>query len=105
LKSKPFELGQLVATPGALKELSPERILEIVQRHLSGDYGTVSAEDWHLNDLATYDGTRLLSSYWIDEQDHERGKVWIITEAETETEDEDETGRRACTTILKPDEY
>ncbi len=100
MKIKPFSLGQLVATPGALKELSPERILEILRRHLSGDWGTVGTEDWHLNDLATHDGTRLLSSYWIDEQNHERGKVWIITEAQ-----EDDSGRRSASTILLPDEY
>jgi len=99
MKIKPFSLGQLVATPGALAELSPERIAEIVSRHLSGDWGTVGAEDWHLNDLSTHDGTRLLSSYWLDETDHGRGKVWIITEA---TNDEDV---RESTCILKPEEY
>lgn len=99
MKIKPFSLGQFVATPSALKELSPERILEILRRHLSGDWGTVGAEDWHLNDLATHDGTRLLSSYWIDEEDHERGKVWIISEASNES------GVRESTCILKPDEY
>jgi len=99
LKIKPFNLGQLVATPCALAELSPERIAEIVSRHLSGDWGTVGTEDWHLNDLATYDGTRLLSSYWIDEEDHERGKVWIISEATNES------GVRESSCILKPDEY
>jgi len=105
VRIKQFRLGQLVATPGALAELSPERIAEIVSRHLLGDWGIVGAEDWHLNDLATYDGTSLLSSYWIDEQDHRRGKVWIITEGESD--DERETGhqRRPYTTILRPDEY
>ena len=102
MKIKPFSLGQLVGTPGALAELSPERVAEIIKRHLSGDWGTVGTEDWHLNDLATHDGTRMLSAYWIDEQDHGRGKVWIITEAETESES---GPQRPYTTILRPDEY
>ena len=99
MKIKPFSLGKFCGTPGALAELSPERIAEIVKRHLSGDWGTVGAEDWRLDDLATHDGTRLLSSYWIDEQDHERGKVWIISEASNES------GVRESSCILLPDEY
>jgi hypothetical protein len=99
LKIKPFSLGNLFATPGALQELTPERITEILQQHLKGDWGLCCVEDWHANDLATNQGSRILSVYWIDENDHGRGKVWCITEAS------DDAGRRACTTILLPDEY
>jgi hypothetical protein len=101
---KPFNLGQIVATPGALQELGPERILEILHRHVSGDFGEVCREDWDANNQATHDGSRLLSAYWIDEQDHCRGKVWCITDAAyAEAEGEEEA--RHVTTLLLPDEY
>jgi hypothetical protein len=101
---KPFSLGQIVATPGALQELTPERILEILRRHVSGNFGEVGREDWNANLQATHDGSRIISVYWIDEQDHSRGKVWCITDAAyAEAEGEEET--RHVTTLLLPDEY
>jgi hypothetical protein len=101
---KPFVLGQIAATPGALLELSQVRILEILHRHLSGDFGEVCREDWDANLQATHDGSRILSVYWIDEQNHSKGKVWCITDcAYAEAEGEEET--RHVTTLLLPDEY
>lgn len=104
MKIKPFQLGQVLATPGALQELSPERILEILRCHVSGDWGLCCKEDWRANDLATFDGSRILSVYWIDEQDHSRGRVWCLTDAAyAEAEGEGET--RHATTLLLPEEY
>ena len=92
-----FPLGQLVATPGALRALqeagqSPAFFLD---KHVSGDWGEVCDGDRLLNDQALVDGSRLLSAYRTL-----RGvKIWIITEAT------DEAGNRAATTLLLPSEY
>ena len=96
LKPK-FPLGQLLATPGALKALeesgqSPGFFLE---KHASGDWGEVNDEDKRANDQALVDGSRLLSAY----RTLKGVRIWIITEA---TDDE---GNRAATTCLTPQEY
>jgi len=91
------QLGQIVATPGALVALaaadtSPSTLL---QRHASGDWGDLDAHDRAANDTALCDGSRLLSAYTVAEG----VKVWIITEAA------DDDGHRAATTLLLPEEY
>jgi hypothetical protein len=91
------QLGQIVATPGALVALagagtSPSALLS---RHASGDWGDLDAHDRAANDAALRDGSRLLSAYIVAEG----VKVWIITEAA------DEDGHRAATTLLLPEEY
>lgn len=94
MKIKPFSLGKLYGTPGLLKELSPERITEILGRFLVGDWGCSSKVDWHLNDKSTWDGSRIFAAYWIDELDHSKGKVWCICASD-----------RSHTTLLLPNEY
>ncbi len=91
------QLGQIVATPGALVALaatntSPSTLLS---RHASGDWGDLDAHDRATNDAALRDGSRLLSAYTVAEG----VTVWIITEAT------DEDGHRAATTLLLPEEY
>lgn len=92
-----FPLGQIVATPGALEALeqSGQTADFFLNKHAQCDWGTVDAEDWHLNDLAVRDGSRLLSAH----KTLKGVKLWIITEAA------DDAGHRAATTILLPDEY
>ena len=87
-----FWLGQIVATPGALKALedAQQTPLEFLMRHVSGDWGDVCAEDAAENELALREGFRLLSSY----RSAKDAKLWIITEAD-----------RSVTTLLLPDEY
>ncbi len=94
MKIKQFSLGKLYGTPGALKELSPERITEILSCFSAGDWGCSGRDDGHLNDVATHEGTRIFAAYWIDEKDHDRGKVWCICEND-----------RSHTTLLLPNEY
>lgn len=87
-----FNLGQLLATPGALAALerAGQSPVEFLARHCRGDWGDVGQADWELNDAAVVEGTRLLSAYHT-----QRGeRLWIITEAD-----------RSATTILLPDEY
>ncbi|MGA3116949.1 MAG: hypothetical protein ABSF90_21220 [Syntrophobacteraceae bacterium] len=90
----PFQPGQVVGTPEALQKLAPERVLEILARHLSGDWGELSEADKEENNLSVREGFRILSAYWIDEADQSKGKVWVITEAD-----------RSSTCILEPDQY
>ena len=92
-----FELGQIVATPGALEALQRNRNtgLEYIQRHATGDWGCVDAEDGQSNQDALESGERLLSAYLLSDET----KLWIITDAA------DDQGRRLATTLLLPDEY
>ena len=85
-----FELGQIVATPGALEVLTPEEPLVLLRRHASGDWGEVDGHDQRANNRALKDGTRVLSSYTTSGGE----KVWIITEAD-----------RSSTCLLLPSEY
>ncbi len=92
-----FQLGQTLATPGALKALeesgqSPGFFLD---QHVQGIWGDVDAEDRRANDEALVNGERLLSAYRTLKGE----RLWIITEA---VGDE---GKRAATTILRPSEY
>ena len=92
-----FELGQIVATPGALEALNAagQGPGEFLRRHAYGDWGDLCEEDRRLNDLAVRDGSRILSSY----KTKDGAKLWIITEAQ------DDDGRRASSCVLLPDEY
>jgi len=87
-----FALGQRVATPGALIALSRngQSALDFLERHRSGDWGEVDAEDKHANERSLTDGTRLLSAYHLKDGT----KIWLITEAD-----------RSATTTLLPEDY
>jgi hypothetical protein len=82
-----FNPGKVVATPGAL-ELDID-LNEFLLRHLSGDWGDMCDTDKEENDLSLRRGSRLFSSYNIEDE-----KLWIITEAD-----------RSVTTFLLPEEY
>ncbi len=92
-----FDLGQIVATPGALEVLQRNNStgLEYLRRHASGDWGIVCEEDKQANDDALPTGARLLSAYFLPDET----KLWIITDAE------DDKGKRQATTFLLPEEY
>lgn len=85
-----FELGALVATPGALEVLGPEEAPVLLRRHASGDWGDVPPGDTKENQRSLKHGWRILSSYETVSGE----KVWIITEAD-----------RSSTCILLPSEY
>jgi hypothetical protein len=87
-----FELGQLVATPGALAALEKtgQNAMEFLSRHVRGDWGELPEEDKTENQFSLEKGFRLLSSYRTTADD----KLWVITEAD-----------RSHTTLLLPDEY
>lgn len=92
MKTPLFELGQLVATPGALALLGelgmPPGLL--LSRHVTGDWGDMDDEDKRTNDQAVASGEdRIFSAYMVGTD-----KFWVITEAD-----------RSATTILLPEEY
>ena len=91
-KQPAFELGQIVATPGALAALrkAEQQPGEFLTRHVSREWGDLSDEDRKENDYSLEHGFRLLSAYRTQAGD----KLWIITESD-----------RSVTTLLLPEEY
>ena len=89
---KPFVLGQLLATPGALAaiERAGQMPATFINRHASGDWGEMCNDDWALNDEALESGGRLHSAYRTSLD----VRLWVITESDF-----------SATTILLPDEY
>ena len=87
-----FDVGQIVATPGALDLLdkTATNAASLLQRHVTGDWGDLAHEDKATNDEAVTVALRIFSSYKLD-GGH---KLWIITEAD-----------RSATTLLLPSEY
>ncbi len=82
-----FELGRVVATPGA-RDLGVD-LAGLLARHSRGDWGDLGAFDRKANDRALRNGERLFSVY-----DTPAGKLWIITES-----------ARSSTCLLLPSEY
>jgi hypothetical protein len=87
-----FPLGQVVATPGALRALSEagQSPQELLRRHNAGDWGELDEEDQNENELSVANGFRILSAYRLRNDT----RIWIITEAD-----------RSATTLLLPEEY
>lgn len=96
LRGRPrFTSVQVVATPGALvlaAEVGADLPAHLL-RHLCGDWGDLDVDDRAVNEDALRTGARLLSSFAVAGQE----RLWIITDAEYQ-------GRRAATTVLKPEE-
>lgn len=98
-----FPLGRVCITPGADVALEGDaaknlRVLDLLDRHMRGDWGCVCDEDKALNDEAVTLGNRILSAYPIDETKPSQGfgdnTLWIITEHD-----------RSVTTLLLPEDY
>jgi hypothetical protein len=87
-----FQLGRVVATPGALSALEKAEQLPaaFLDRHVNGDWGEVPDADKQENELAVEQGLRILSAYTTSAGD----QIWIVTEAD-----------RSATTIVLPEEY
>ena len=87
-----FTLGQIVGTPGALEALkqADQQFVELIARHVTGDWGEVPDEDKAENEFSLEHGLRLMSAYTLNNG----VKVWVITEHD-----------RSATTILLPEEY
>jgi len=88
-----FELGRVVATPGALRALEENAVdvWGLLQRHVNGDSGCVPEEDKLENIRCIDKGGRVMSSYPLNDRSD---VLWIITESD-----------RSSTCLLLPDEY
>jgi hypothetical protein len=88
-----FELGTVVATPGAISLLDELDVdaNELISRHQAGDWGDVDEHDRGVNFQSVEYGMRIMSVYRVGVG---REVVWIITEAD-----------RSVTTLLLPEEY
>lgn len=87
-----FDLGSIVATPGAVDALerAGQTPATFLRRHVTGDWGDLDEHDRAENELSIREGFRLLSAYAL----RDGTKIWVITEAD-----------RSSTTILLPSEY
>jgi hypothetical protein len=87
-----FDLGQLVATPGALTALGEagHHPAEFLLRHKHGDFGDMDLEDLAKNERAVREGSRVFSAY----QTRLGQRLWCITEWD-----------RSATTLLLPEEH
>jgi hypothetical protein len=92
-----FQLGKLVATPGALEALeeAAQEPSFFIEKHIRGDWGECNADDSAANAAALVDGSRIFSVY----RTLRDVKLWVITEAVSDS------GNRESTCILLPDEY
>ena len=99
MSARLFPLGQIVATPGALDASRyPGQFLELLARHVRGDWGCIDTEDAEINTFAITEGARILSAYPINPAlpcaGYGGNCLWVITEAD-----------RSVTTILLPSDY
>lgn len=92
MQSPRFQLGKVVATPGAIEALTAAQTSpwELLSRHAIADFGEVDADDWQSNLDAIKDGERILSAYTLKTGE----RLWVITEAD-----------RSSSCVLRPDEY
>jgi hypothetical protein len=87
-----FALGQVVGTPGALRALqkAEQDPVELLARHVTGDWGELPEEDVAKNERAVEGGYRVFSSYRLETGT----KIYVITEWD-----------RSVTTLLLPEDY
>lgn len=87
-----FKLGRIFFTPAAVDVMNRAQvsIIDLLIRHVRGDWGDLSDADRRQNELSVDAGLRLLSSYVLP-----NGRiVWVITEWD-----------RSATTFLLPGDY
>jgi hypothetical protein len=86
-----FDAGRIVATPGALNLLTVTGTNphDLIERHVSGDWGDVPLEDAKENEFSVKNGFRMLSSYQVGSE-----RLWLLTTAD-----------RSSSCLLLPEEY
>jgi hypothetical protein len=85
-----FPLGRTVITRNAQSSVPADDVHSAINRHVVGDWGEVSKEDWAENELSLREGFRLFSVYHATNG----ARFWVITEAD-----------RSSTTVLLPEDY
>ena len=78
-----FEGGWVLATPKALEALAEAELelMDVLARHLVGDWGDIDDEEKLLNDLSVNHGQRITSAYQL----HTGSEVWIVTAGDRQT--------------------
>ena len=86
-----FPLGQIVLTPAAITLMQAHAMdpSDLLDHHVTGDWGDLCEDDRAENERALREGGRLFSAYGTAEC-----RLWVITEAD-----------RSVTTILRPEDY
>jgi hypothetical protein len=84
-------MGQIVVTAGAAMTLEAIRRhpVQLIARHVEGDWGQLPEHDVEVNERALEYGERLFSRYEIEDS-----RFYVITERD-----------RSITTVLLPEEY
>lgn len=110
-----FSPGQIVVTPGALALIEQRRfdLLQLLKRHMHGDWGNCHPDDAALNSQALRSGSRLMSVYRLvapevlaatpREKQQDLPTIWLITDATLS--EKDDPLERNVTTFLCPSEY
>ena len=83
-----FPLGQIRLTFNAMRRLAREDVQRAVLRHVSGDWGDVSPDEWRENQRSLA-ALRLFSVY----HDDAGREFWVVTDAD-----------RTRTTVLLPED-
>jgi hypothetical protein len=93
---KLFDLGRVLATPGAIAACPPERMQACLREHVLCNWDHCTPEGHKANFDALFSGERIFSIHPIDPARACTGnnRLWIITEAD-----------RSATTFLLPSEY
>ena len=101
-----FALGQIVATPGAIRLLEKTGFsaAALINRHVHGDWGDCCNEDAKQNEFAVANGERVFSVYRLVDaarlsatpvsKRSDLPTLWTITDFD-----------RSVTTLLLPSEY
>lgn len=73
-----FHPGKLLVSHTALAALRSNSVpvISVVLRHIAGDWGIVSEDDKHQNDVSIATGLRLISMYRLPDQT----RILVITE-------------------------
>ena len=86
-----FSMGRVVATPPAIATMQEHGMtaLELLRRHVTGEWEEMNAEDAALNRLSVTTGGRIFSAFVRDNV-----TIWVITESD-----------RSSTCLLLPSCY
>jgi len=90
-RKQKFYLGQTMITRNALCAVTQEEVIGALNRHLFGDWGSVDAREFRVNEQGVEDYGRLVSAY----QSASSGKeFYVVTEWD-----------RSLTTICLAEEF
>ena len=107
IKTRPFNLGRLLTTPGVLTSgIDQPVLLSALTRHARCDWGEMDPEDWGQNgETMNTKGAnygRLFSAYTLPTIDGRTCRIYIITDNPFNLS---EFVERPETTVMLPEDY